>query len=491
MNSSRLLSLSTINQALLNVRYAVRGEIPIRAAEIKAELATDSSSYNFSQISELNIGNPQFFEFQKVESTRLVMSRLLHHFTPHANLTSTTSFLSPELESEIDEIALEYLSQVSFRSTQENVQSMVPSRSVSKFIQSRDGLDSNPNHIFSGNGASQAITTILNLLIDGPNSGIMCSVPTYPLYSALISLFNGSFVKYHLDEDDGWNVNIQELEKSYQEAKKNGIQVKAIVLINPGNPTGNVFDLERMKEIVDFCYQRNIVVLADEVYQENILNSEKKFHSFKSVMNQADSNIKNNLELISFHTISKGFLGECGLRGGYMELDNIDPAMVDVIRVLSNRTRPNIIGDLCLDLKSRFLSGDLADMKNLQKLFDQQNNEKIIEFTERAKMVETALNSCNGVKTNPIDGAMYAFPTLMLPPKFIKEANDLGVVPDFLYCKKLLENTGLCTVPGSGFGQVEGTYHLRTTILPSPNERLNNIMKRFQEFNDQLQSDYS
>ena len=173
-----------------------------------------------------------------------------------------------------------------------------------------------------------------------------------------------------------------------------------------------------------------------------------------------------------------------------MELENIDSEVIQIIRKVVNKTKPNILGELLIDLKSRFMSGDLQHFNNLQKLFDSQIMEKEEEFKERAKMVEKALNSCEGVKTNTIDGAMYAFPRLFLPDKFVLEARAKGMQPDFHYCKTLLEQTGLCTVPGSGFGQMEGTFHLRTTILPSPNERLSQIMRQFKEFNHSLHEKY-
>lgn len=488
--SSRL-SLSNISQRLLEAQYAVRGQIPMRAAEIKAELASNPASFGFTGISELNIGNPQFFTFEKIESTRLVINRLLHHFSSRSVAAPVPgeSDLPPSLEDEVQELVREY---ASLRQKQASSGAIsFAAQSIARSIHARDGLESRPDNIFVSNGASSAITQIVKMLIDSPRAGIMCSVPTYPLYSGLVSLFGGSFVKYNLDEDDNWNISVRELERSFRQATDAGIRVKAIVLINPGNPTGNVFDLERMREILDFCHRNSILILADEVYQENIYNPSKQFYSFKSLLDEADSSVRNSQELISFHSVSKGYLGECGLRGGYMELDNIDPAMVGLVRGLARQAPTNMVGELCVDLKSRFMSGELAHLAGLQELFDSQTRLKQVEFLERAQMVESALNACEGVRTNPIDGAMYAFPRLYLPRRFVQRAEEMGVIPDFLYCKELLEQTGLCTVPGSGFGQVEGTYHLRTTILPSPNSRLNGIMERFKEFNDALQEKYS
>ena len=210
MKSKRILSLSNINSRLLDVRYAVRGEIPLRASEIVKELKKNPSAYNFSRIAELNIGNPQFFESKKIESTRLVISHILRRHSPLFNLTSTSGNSFYELQAEASQLADEYEHILGVRNFYQNISSGVPQKSVAQFIEARDNLASNPNNIFSGNGASDSINAILNLLIDGPQTGIMCSVPTYPLYSALISLYGGSFVKYHLDEEDNWNVNVED-----------------------------------------------------------------------------------------------------------------------------------------------------------------------------------------------------------------------------------------------------------------------------------------
>lgn len=85
----------------------------------------------------------------------------------------------------------------------------------------------------------------------------------------------------------------------------------------------------------------------------------------------------------------------------------------------------------------------------------------------RAEKLVGALNRLEGVSCQPAAGAMYAFPQIYLPRRVIEEAKEIGKSPDMLYCIELLENTGICVVPGSGFGQREGTFHFRYVILLS------------------------
>ena len=110
-------------------------------------------------------------------------------------------------------------------------------------------------------------------------SGIMIPIPQYPLYSATLDLLGGHKIGYYLDEQSIWGMNVQELERSLAEAKANGVNVVALVLINPGNPTGQVLSGEEVKDIVSFCARHDIVLLSDEVYQENVYREEDQFFS--------------------------------------------------------------------------------------------------------------------------------------------------------------------------------------------------------------------
>uniref|UniRef100_A0A2L2Y7Y1 Alanine aminotransferase 2 n=1 Tax=Parasteatoda tepidariorum TaxID=114398 RepID=A0A2L2Y7Y1_PARTP len=93
------------------------------------------------------------------------------------------------------------------------------------------------------------------------------------------------------------------------------------------------------------------------------------------------------------------------------------------------------------------------------------------------------------MKCNAVVGAMYAFPRITLPEKAIQKAKSLGQAPDFFYAMQLLENTGICVVPGSGFGQIPGTYHFRTTILPQT-DKLKAMLKRIEEYHEKFLDEY-
>lgn len=105
----------------------------------------------------------------------------------------------------------------------------------------------------------------------------------------------------------------------------------------------------------------------------------------------------------------------------------------------------------------------------------------LASLAERAKLVADTFNGIEGFSCNTVQGAMYAFPQLHLPAKAIAKAKDAGMAADAYYAFQLLENTGICIIPGSGFGQKPGTYHFRTTILPQK-DKIISMLGRLEKF---------
>ena len=94
---------------------------------------------------------------------------------------------------------------------------------------------------------------LLRVLVRNEMDGVMIPVPRYPLYSALLDILGGSRVEYFLDEDRGWQLSSNELERAYVEASRQGITTRAVVIVNPGNPTGQVMDKSSLKDVARFC----------------------------------------------------------------------------------------------------------------------------------------------------------------------------------------------------------------------------------------------
>lgn len=144
-------------------------------------------------------------------------------------------------------------------------------------------------------------------------------------------------VRYYLDEDKNWGVDVNDIRERIKNASDVGIDLRAIVVINPGNPTGNVLRRENIEDIIRVSYESGLIILADEVYQENIYYpDEAPFISFRKVLHEMGPPYSEQVELISMHSISKGITGECGLRGGYMECHNLDLFASDMLNKLKS-----------------------------------------------------------------------------------------------------------------------------------------------------------
>ena len=288
---------------------------------------------------------------------------------------------------------------------------------VSAFLEERDGYKSSPDDIFVTNGASEGVRfcmqTILRNPLSGVRDGVLTPIPQYPLYSALTTLLDGHLIPYYLDEAHGWTMNMKSLNQSYEEAVKNGITPRALVVINPGNPTGQVFPEDNIRDIVLWCKERNICLMADEVYQENVWHPESKFVSCRKVAYDLDAfSGTDGLQLISFHSVSKGFFGECGLRGGYFELLGVPVAVKnELYKLASISLCSNTIGQIATGL---MVCPPTVGSPSYSK-YVEERDEILASLRRRADRISQALNELSGVSCTTIDGALYAFPSITLP----------------------------------------------------------------------------
>merc|ERR1719456_2081090 len=227
-----------------------------------------------------------------------------------------------------------------------------------------------------------------------------------------------------------------------------------------------------MKDIARFALKENLVLLADEVYQENVYAVGKKFTSFKKVVSDMGVEAA-SLSLVSFHSASKGFIGECGIRGGYMELHNVDPGVkAQIYKQASMTLCSNTHGQLSIGL----MVNPPAAGDESYETYVAERDGVLTSLKRRANKLEAALNQLEGVTCNPAEGAMYLFPQIRLPKLAVEAAARAKMPADTFYCMELLEQTGIVTVPGAGFKERDGTFHLRTTFLP-PEDALEEVME--------------
>lgn len=133
---------------------------------------------------------------------------------------------------------------------------------------------------------------------------------------------------------------------------------------------------------------------------------------------------------------------------------------------------------------SAFVQGDPS-----YKQFKQEQEEILESLKRRSKKLVNALNKLEGVTCNEAEGALYAFPQIRLSDKAVQAAKEAGRNPENFYCLKLLEEAGICVVPGGGFGEKEGTYHFRTTFLPHEQD-IDSVIERMSNFHASFMDRY-
>jgi len=318
------IRVENINPNFINMEYAVRGPLLIRAAEIEKELKS-GVKYPFDQVIRANIGDAHAMGQSPVTFLRQVLSLVVNPCLADLNVF-------PEDAKKRAKDILNCSSGCSFGAYTDSYGIELIRHQVADFIKKRDGFDSDYNNIILTAGATSGIKGLLALLnceINGKKPGIMIPIPQYPLYSATIAEYGMTPVNYYLDESNKWALNTDELEKSFKEGSKHST-VRALCIINPGNPTGQVLTHKNIVDIIKFAHKHKLMLFADEVYQDNVYDKDSKFFSFKKVMHEMGEPYT-KMELASFMSTSKGYLGECGIRGGYVELLNIDPEVRKVL----------------------------------------------------------------------------------------------------------------------------------------------------------------
>lgn len=479
------LTLDTINPLVRECEYAVRGEIVTRALALESQLALKPGSLPFDEIIYCNIGNPQALGQPPITFYREVLSLCDY---PHLMTLKGPDGKSPFSSTALAR-ASQFLSSLPHGATgaYSHSQGMPFCRQqVAAAIASRDGHAAAADDIFLTDGASPAVQMVLKLLIRGKQDGVLCPIPQYPLYSATISVNGGTLVPYYLDESQGWRLDPSDLERVVERAAGEGVCCRALCVINPGNPTGQVLELGDQQDIVRFCVERGLVLIADEVYQENVYSSSRSFVSFKKVARDMGVS-ERNLALVSCHSSSKGFYGECGRRGGYMEVTGVSAEVRESMYKVASV-------NLCANTPGQMLMATLVqpprEGDDAFPLFSSEKEAILSSLARRAKLLVDALNSVEGITCNSSEGAMYAFPRLHLPTRAVEAASAVGMPADTFYARRLLDATGIVVVPGSGFGQAHGTWHIRFTILP-PEEKLPLMMERFAAFHSRFMSEFA
>lgn len=376
-------------ERLSEVRYEIRGELARRARELEAQ---------GRKLIKLNIGNPGAFGFRAPEHLQKAIIGDIDHTDP-------------------------YTHQQGLPAAREAVAAAYAARGIPH---------AHPDRVFIGNGVSELIDLSLRALLN-PGDEVLVPSPDYPLWSAATILNDGRPVYYRCDPDNDFLPDPNEIEQLVSS------RTRAIVLINPNNPTGATYPRELLERIVAIAAKHRLLLMVDEIYDQ-VLYDDAKFEPVAP--------LAGDVPCITFSGLSKVHRA-CGWRVGWSMLTG------DIERVREFLHAMDLLSALrlCANVPGQYaVAAALNGPDTISALCAPggrlyETRRAVIEACEASEHLEVVRPA----------GALYAFPAVV--------GDAARGFDDHSFALELMETEGVLVVPGSSFN-VPYRHHFRVTLLP-------------------------
>lgn len=396
-----------ISQALAGVKYEIRGHLSARANELERQ------GY---EIVSLNIGNPGLFGYRTPETMRLAMIENLGQAEPYSHQKG-----------------------------------IFPAREAVVMQQQERGISGvSVNEVFIGNGVSELIDLSLRALLN-PGDEVLVPSPDYPLWSATVTLNGGKVVHYPCPPEQEFQPDIAAIESLITN------RTRSIVIINPNNPSGAVYDRACLEELVSLAERHNLIIHADEIYDQ-MTYDDAEFVALATLAGKTTC--------LTYSGLSKVYRA-CGYRVGWCvfsgDLERSEPFVNAMELLAALRLCSNVPGQWAVQTA-------LGGFQSIEQLVRPggrlyQSRQAVIDCVEQSPLLSM---------TKPM-GAMYAF---------IKLADAVSQkVDDETFAMELLEEKHVLVAPGSSFNTPYSNY-FRITTLPDP-ELLGDVFSRIDDLLEQ------
>jgi len=316
--------------------------------------------------------------------------------------------------------------------------------SLSKGIQ---GVE--PDDVFIGNGVSEVVNFALLPLLN-PGDEVLIPAPNYSLWSNTTLLTGARPVFYRCDEAAGWNPDIADLRSKVTD------KTKAMVIINPNNPTGVLYDTEILEQMLQVAREHNLVVFSDEIYDRLVMDD---------LQHVATASLAPDLTIITMNGLSKSHI-LCGYRCGWMVISGprqqTEEYRKGVVQLTSLRLCSNALAQLVIPAALEDMETPTSMVIPGGRLYDQR------------EATVSVLEQIDGISFVKNVAAFYLFPKL--------DVKKFNITDDKKFARDLLREAHILLVPGSGFDWPEPD-HFRLVMLPEA-EELRDAMIRMGNFLD-------
>ena len=398
--------MEQVNQAVRmnNVHYAIRGPLLDAAQKLEKE---------GRKIYKLNIGNTGAFNF---DIDPRIQEYVIQNFGKAGGYSDSSGIAEARL-------------------------------AIKAYHEKRGIKNISIDDIYIGNGVSELIAVVMQALLN-PGDEVLLPAPDYPLWTASVNLCEGKAVHYICDEESDWNPDLRDMESKITP------KTKAIVLINPNNPTGSVYSKEIIQGVVKIAQKYGLIIFSDEIYDRILYDGD---------IHYSPAAMADDILIFTFNGLSKVHRA-CGIRAGWMVISGNKEryrGYLDGIKTLTSMR-------LCSNVPAQY-----AIKPALEK------DDSIFALTaeggrlrEQRDIIHQMLNDIPGVSCKKARGSLYVFPKFDTEKFNIKDDNRF--VLDFLNAKNVL------MVSGTGFNWPEPD-HCRIVLLP-PKDDLEEAMVRLKDF---------
>jgi alanine-synthesizing transaminase len=330
-----------------------------------------------------------------------------------------------------DHLTPSHIIEASYKAMLENKNGYAPSSGIPTAIESikrdaqRKGI-TNILDVFVTTGASEAIEICLTALLN-PGENFLMPTPGYPLYTAVQSKLELEPNPYYLDESNGWQPDIDDIKS------KINPKTRAIVIINPNNPTGAVCTKEILEQIIELALEHNLLIISDEIYDKLLFDGNKHI---------AIASLNKEVSCVTFSGLSKNYIAP-GFRIGWGVASGKQELMEDFLEATNKILRARVCANHPLQYAIPIaLDGSQKHIEEMNKM-----------LMKRRDLVLNIIQDIPGISCVKPGGAVYMFPGIDVPD-------------DWQFSIELMKATGVVFVAGTGFGQRPGTNHFRIVILP-------------------------
>lgn len=306
-----------------------------------------------------------------------------------------------------------------------------------------------PDDVFIGNGVSEVVNFALMPLLN-PGDEVLIPTPSYSLWGNTVLLAGARPVFYRCDEQSGWNPDVADIRK------KVSSRTRAMVIINPNNPTGALYPTEVLQQMIEIAREHDLIIFSDEIYDRLVMDGLEHIST---------ASLAPDLTVITMNGLSKSH-SLCGYRCGWMVISGPRQHRVayrsGIVQLTSMRLCANALAQLVIPAA-------LADMETPSSMV--RPGGRLYEQREATMSVIESIPGMSCVRNN---AAFYVFPKL--------DAKKFNITDDRVFARDLLHATDILVVPGSGFDYPDNS-HFRIVMLPEAAE-LRAAMERMARFLD-------